>query len=271
MAAGSRITATIETARKGSRAALVAYFCSGDPDMETTRDAVLAAVEAGVDMVELGVPFSDPMADGPVIQEASQRALAAGSSLPATLELIASLRAHTDIPVILFGYYNPFFRYGHERLAADLASAGGDGLLVVDLPPEEAAPTVKALRASKLDRIFMLAPTSDQARISAVAKVASGFVYFVAVTGVTGERGAAPVGIDTLVRTVRDKAGLPVGVGFGISRPEYAREVGGYADLVIVGSAVTRAMNEAGRGGAAAAAAGLLGSMRRALGGNSGR
>ena len=117
----------------------------------------------------------------------------------------------------------------------------------------------------------MLAPTSDQARISAVAKVASGFVYFVAVTGVTGERGAAPVGIDTLVRTVRDKAGLPVGGGFGISRPEYAREVGGYADLVIVGSAVTRAMNEAGRGGAAAAAAGLLGSMRRALGGNSGR
>ncbi len=270
MASKGRIGASIAGARHESRAALVAYFCAGDPDMATTHDSVLAAVDAGVDLVELGVPFSDPTADGPAIQAASQRALAAGASLPAALDLVSSLRARTEVPIVLFGYYNPFFRYGHERLASDAKSAGVDGLLAVDLPPEEAGPLVKAARGSRLDRIFLLAPTSDQARTSAVARVASGFVYFVAVTGVTGERAAAPVGIDRRVDEVRRLSGLPVGVGFGISSPEHAREVGGYADLVIVGSAVTRATEEAGRGGAAAAAARLLASMRRALDGSSG-
>ncbi len=265
-----RIRAAIDAAGAQSRAALVPYFCAGDPNLDTTRDAVLAAVDAGADVVELGVPFSDPMADGPAIQAASQRALAAGSSLPAVLDLVSWLRTRTEVPVVLFGYYNPFFRYGHQRLATDAAAVGVDGLLVVDLPPEEAGEMVKAARARKLDRIFLLAPTSDEARMGAVAKVASGFVYFVSVTGVTGERSSAPAGIAKTVEAVRGNTGLPVGVGFGISNPEQAAEVGGYADLVIVGSAVVRAIDEAGPSGAARAVGELVGSMRRALDGSSG-
>src|SRR5262245_10711419 len=186
MGKGGRIARVLARAKSEGRAALVPYFSVGDPDMETSRRAILAAVDAGADAIELGVPFSDPIADGPVNQAASQRSLAAGSSVPRVLELVAQLRATVDVPLILFGYYNPFFRYGEDRLARDAAAAGADGVLCIDLPPEEAGAMVTACRAHGLDRIFLLAPTSDEARIRAVAKVASGFVYFVSVTGVTG-------------------------------------------------------------------------------------
>ncbi len=235
--------------------------------MVTTREAVLAAIDAGADMIELGVPFSDPIADGPVIQASSQRALAAGSSLPAVLELTSDLRARTEVPIVLFGYYNPFFRHGDDVLARDAKSAGADALLCVDLPPEEAASLVSACRSHDLDRIFLLAPTSDDARITAVSEVASGFVYFVAVTGVTGGRSSAPTGIEAKVNRVREISGLPVGVGFGISSGEQARAVGSYADVVIVGSALVSRMHEAGASAAAGVASSFIGELRAALDG----
>ncbi|RMD82069.1 MAG: tryptophan synthase subunit alpha [Candidatus Dadabacteria bacterium] len=265
MGRATRISRCLASLAGSGRAALTPFITVGDPDLATSAKAVLAAAEAGADMIELGVPFSDPVADGPVIQAASQRALAAGASLPRALELVAEVRARSAVPIILFGYANPFFRYGEDRLAADAAAAGADGLLVVDLPPEEAGPTVAACKRAGLDRIFLLAPTSDESRMRAVAKVASGFVYFVSVTGVTGARRQAPVGIEGKVARVREVVGLPVGVGFGIATPEHAAEVARYADVVIVGSALVRTMHEAGPAGAAAACGRFVASLRKAL------
>jgi tryptophan synthase alpha chain len=244
------------------RAGLVPFFSVGDPDLETSRDAILAAAEAGADVIELGVPFSDPIADGTVIQESSQRALAAGSSLPRVLEIVDWLRARTDVPLVVFGYYNPFFRYGDEAFARDAATAGADGVLCTDLPPEEAADLVAACRRHGLANIFLLAPTSNDERMRAVAEVASGFVYMVSVTGVTGARTSAPVGVDALVAKARTITGLPIGVGFGISTPEQAAEVARYAELVVVGSALVRRVFEAGRGGAVEAARSFVRELR---------
>ena len=261
----TRIAAKLAALAAEDRAALVPYLCIGDPDLETSRRTLLAVAEAGADIVEVGVPFSDPIADGSVIQEASQRALAAGSSLPAVLELVESVRSETDVPIVLFGYYNPFFRFGERELARRAAAAGVDGILCTDLPPEEAAGWVEACSQADVDRVFLLAPTSDASRIEAVRGVASGFVYFVSVTGVTGARAQAPQGIDGLVATVRDGTGLPVGVGFGIATDEQAAAVARYADLVIVGSALVRTIDAAGRDGAAAAAAEFVGGLARAV------
>ncbi len=265
MAAPTRISRRMDELAAQGRKGLVPFFTVGDPDLETSRRAILAAAEAGADIIELGVPFSDPIADGPVIQESSQRALAAGSSLGRVLEMVSSLRRETEVPFILFGYYNPFLRYGEEALARDAAAAGADGILCTDLPPEEAAGMVQACRTNGVDRIFLLAPTSNDSRIEAVAAVASGFVYTVAVTGVTGARASAPVGIADLVGRVRELTGLPVGVGFGISNPEQAAEVGRYADLVIVGSALVRRMAEAGPAEAAQVAGSFVAELREGL------
>jgi tryptophan synthase alpha chain len=265
MAGGNRLERVLSELASAKRTALVPYFSVGDPDMETSRLAILAAAEAGADVIELGVPFSDPIADGPVIQASTRRALAAGSSLPRILELVAKLRRDTDVPFILFGYYNPFFHYGEAALARDAKAAGADGILCVDVPPEEAAPLVGATRANGLDLIFLLAPTSDAGRIDAVARVASGFVYVVSVTGVTGARSAAPVGVRELVERVRTRIDLPIGVGFGISTPEQAVDVARYADLVIVGSALVRVMHQAGPNGAVEACREFVSKMRVAL------
>ncbi|MEE8312413.1 MAG: tryptophan synthase subunit alpha [Candidatus Binatia bacterium] len=261
----TRIGGMLEEAGRSGRKALVPFLSVGDPDLSTSRDVILAAADAGADIIELGVPFSDPIADGPVIQASSQRALAAGSSLPRVLEMVAKLREKTGVAFLLFGYYNPFFRYGDDRLAADARAAGADGILCVDLPPEEAGPLVHACERSSLDRIFLLAPTSDAARLDAVRGVASGFVYFVSVTGVTGARSAAPTGLREQVERVRAHVGLPVGVGFGISSPEQAVEVAAYADLVVVGSALVRTVHEAGKRDAAVACGRFVGSLRKAL------
>jgi len=261
----SRIGPMLARSARDGRRALVPYFSAGDPDLDVTHDAILAAVDAGADMVEIGVPFSDPIADGPVVQESYQRALRAGASLPRILDLCARLRRRTDVPLVLFGYYNPFFRYGETALARDAKEAGVDGLLCVDMPPEEAGPLVAACTTGGLDSIFLLAPTSDDDRIDAVARVATGFIYFVAVTGVTGARSAAPVGIGPLVARVRERTGLPVGVGFGISSGAQAATVAQYAGLVVVGAALVRAMHEAGGRGAAAAAHRLVAELRGAI------
>jgi len=265
MSKSNRITATLDALAARGRKALVPYFSVGDPDMETSRRAILAAAEAGADLIELGVPFSDPIADGRVIQASYQRALAAGSTLPRILDLVSDLRRDTDVPLVLFGYYNPFFRYGEKRLAADASAVGVDGILCVDAPPEESAGLLDACKSAGLHQIFLLAPTSNEERIRIVASMAGGFVYFVAVTGVTGARSASPVGIEGTVDKVRRITGLPVGVGFGISSPEQAVEVGRYADLVVVGSALVRSMHEAGSDGAVEVCREFVGGLRSAL------
>ncbi len=263
----SRIPEVMAALKVRGRKGLVPYFSAGDPDMQVTHDAILAAEDAGADLVEIGVPFSDPIADGPVIQASYQRALDGGASLPRILELAAKLRKRTAIPIVLFGYYNPFFRYGDRALARDAKAAGIDGVLSVDTPPEEATDLVTASREFCLDNIFLLAPTSNDERIDSVARVASGFVYFVAVTGVTGARATAPKGIAALVARVRERTRLPVGVGFGISSGVQAAEVAAYADLVVVGSALVRTIHEAGRNGAVAACGRFVGELRRAIDG----
>jgi tryptophan synthase alpha chain len=260
-----RLNSKLAALKAEGRAGLVPFFSVGDPDLETSRDAILAAAEAGADVIELGVPFSDPIADGTVVQESSQRALAAGSSLPRVLEIVGWLRARTDVPLVLFGYYNPFFRYGDETFARDAAAAGADAVLCVDLPPEEAADLVAACRRHDLANIFLLAPTSNDDRMRAVSDVASGFVYMVSVTGVTGARSNAPSGVEQLVAKARAITGLPIGVGFGISTPAQAADVARYAELVVVGSALVRRMFEAGRGGAVEAARTFVTELRAGI------
>jgi tryptophan synthase alpha chain len=261
----SRIAPTFAALRTRREVALVPYFTAGDPDLATTRELVLAAVAEGADAVELGVPFSDPMADGPVLQRSAARALASGTTLPRVLELVATLRREVTLPLVLFGYYNPFFRYGVEALARDAAAAGVDGVLCVDLPPEESGELRVAARAAGLDVIALLAPTTPLARTRAIVRVASGFLYFVSVLGTTGARSTLPQDLPALVGRVRKVTDLPVGVGFGVSRPEQAAWIAGFADAVIVGSALARRLEEDARERAPARVAELLGALRRAV------
>jgi tryptophan synthase alpha chain len=205
------------------------------------------------------------MADGPVLQRSAARALAAGTTLPRILELVAKLRSESAQPIILFGYYNPFFRYGVERIAADAAAAGADGFLCVDLPPEEAGDLRAAARGADLDLIALLAPTTPVARVRTIARAASGFLYFVSVLGVTGARAELPAELPALVRRARAVTALPLGVGFGVSRPEQAAWIAGFADAVIVGSALARLVEE-GEREAPVRVAGFLGGLRRAIG-----
>ena len=235
----SRLAAAFE----GDRAALVIYLCAGDPSLEETPDLIVAAAEAGADVVEVGMPFSDPAADGPTIQAASERALAGGATLPGVLAAIAEARARTDVPIVLFGYYNPILRYGEPRLAADAKAAGVDGLLVVDLPPEHATPLLTPMREHGLDFVPLLAPTSTPARVEAATAVAGAFVYYVSMTGVTGSAGApleeAAIRAGELERTI----GKPVVVGFGVRTAEDVAVVAAHARGVVVGSAVVRALH----------------------------
>lgn len=226
--------------RDRGETALIPYIVAGDPDLERTRQLVLELEARGADLIELGVPFSDPMADGPANQRASARGLASGATLTAILAMVTELRKQSQIPIILFGYFNPIHHYGCARLAADAASAGIDGLLVVDLPPEEAAELAAPVRASHLDFIYLLAPTTPLDRSRMIARNASGFLYYVAVTGVTGARAALAADLESNVRAVRSVTDLPIGVGFGISTPPQAREVASFADAVVVGSAISQ-------------------------------
>lgn len=240
-----RIGATLAALRARGEVALVPFLVAGDPDLDTTRALLLAAAEAGADCIELGVPFSDPTADGPVIQRAGMRALRQRTSLRQILELVAELRrGGFTTPLVLFGYYNPIFHYGPAQLVEDARRAGVDGLLVVDLPPEEADELWRPARAAGLDIIFLLAPTSDRRRVKAVLGKASGFIYFVSMTGVTGSKAVDTGEVEALVRALRPQCRLPIGVGFGISTPEQAREIAGYADAVVVGSAIVRLIEQ---------------------------
>ncbi|WP_026840823.1 tryptophan synthase subunit alpha [Citrifermentans bremense] len=236
----SRISDRFASLKERGEKALVTFVTAGDPDLATTEKVVLELERAGADLIELGVPFSDPMADGPTIQLSSDRALASGTTLPAILELVSRLREKTQVPIVLMGYFNPIFAYGSERFAFDAAQAGVDALLVVDLPPEEAAELKGATDSCGLDLIFLLTPTSDASRVAMVARQGSGFIYYVSVTGVTGARSAVADDLAARVTEVRGALELPLVVGFGISTPEQAGEVARVADGVVVGSALVK-------------------------------
>ena len=241
----SRIKQTFAALRRRGEAALVPFIMAGDPDLDVTRALLLEAAEAGADLIELGVPFSDPTADGPVIQRAGVRALKHRTSLRQILGLVAELRrGGLTTPIILFGYYNPIFHYGPARLAEDARQAGVDGLLVVDLPPEEADELWRPARAAGLDVIFLLAPTSGPDRVHAVLRKASGFVYFVSMTGVTGSKAIDTGDVSRMIGDLRGQCRLPIGVGFGISTPAEVGAVAAYADAVVVGSAIVRIIED---------------------------
>jgi tryptophan synthase alpha chain len=231
------------------RAAFIAFLMAGDPNLAATAACLDAVAAGGADIVELGVPFSDPIADGPVNQRAAVRALASGTKLSAVLELVAPHRDRLGIPVVLFTYFNPIHARGIERFAEQAAASGVDGVVCVDLPPEEGkADLVPALRNRGVDTIFLLAPTSTRERVARVAEVSSGFVYYVSRTGVTGERSALPAELLRDLKRLRRRLDLPLAVGFGISSPEQVAAVGEVADGVVVGSALVRLIEERGAG-----------------------
>ncbi len=217
---------------------LIAYITAGDPSLDASAQIVLAAAEAGADIIELGVPFSDPVADGPVIQRASERALRSGTTLAGILELVRNLRAHTDAPLVLFSYFNPILQMGMQKFAESAASAGADGVLATDLTPEESVEYRATMQAHGLDTIFLAAPTSTEQRLTRIANASTGFLYLVSRTGVTGTREALPEGLPQLVRRIRNLSTLPIAVGFGISLPSHVSVLGGLADAAVVGSAL---------------------------------
>lgn len=239
----NRIDAAFARLKKENGKALIPFVTAGDPDLGATHDILLALEDAGADVIELGVPFSDPMADGPTIQLSYQRALKAGTTLEKVLGLVSKVRARSQVPILLFGYYNPFMQFGTERLASSASEVGVDGILCVDLPPEESDELRPYLDAQGLHQIFLLAPTSDEARMEAVLKCAGGFIYFVSVTGVTGARTQVHSRVQDKVRWIKSRTPLPVCVGFGVSAPEHVREICTYADGVVVGSALINVIN----------------------------
>src|SRR5713226_7009897 len=235
---------------------LVAYVTCGDPDLATTRAIVLAAIRAGADVIELGVPFSDPLADGPVIQRASERALRSGTTLAGGIEVVKRLREKTEVPLVLFSYYNPVLQMGLDRFATTAAAAGADGVLITDLTPEESGEHRKAMAAHGLDTIFLAAPTSPDERLARIAGVSSGFLYLISRTGVTGVRDALPEDLPDLARRTRRVTSLPIAVGFGISLPGHVSVLGGLADAAVVGSALVAEIEKAASADAAARAVG---------------
>ncbi|HEV2494584.1 MAG TPA: tryptophan synthase subunit alpha [Terriglobia bacterium] len=232
---------------------LVMYLTAGDPSLDATADLLAAVDRGGADLIELGVPFSDPLADGPVIQRASERALKSGATLARILERLPRWRARIQAPLILFTYYNPLLRYGLNNFARDAAQAGADGALAVDLTPEEADDYVGAMRMHRLDTVFLASPTSTDERLARVAKSSSGFLYLISRMGVTGERSSISSAVRPLVERARRFTSLPLAVGFGLSSPAQVREVQSVADAAVVGSALVHAIEEKYPAGGAAA------------------
>lgn len=236
----SRLAETFARLRQTGTTGLVTYVTAGDPDLARSRQIIQAIDDAGADVIEIGVPFSDPIADGPVIQRASERALAAGGHLDATLDLIAGLRASVSAPLVLFTYVNPVLRLGVEAFVARAADAGVDGVLLLDLPIEEAEEVRGKLAARGLDQIFLLSPTTTSERLAVAARLGRGFLYAISRLGVTGARDAVAVSARPLADRIRAVTTLPIALGFGVSRPEHVREVGAFADAAVVGSALVQ-------------------------------
>lgn len=236
----SRIARLFERCSAEGRKAFIAYLTAGDPERGATVPLVSALERGGADLIELGVPFSDPIADGPVIQRASERALRAGTTLAGILEMVREIRTKSGIPILLFSYLNPVMHYGFDALARDAAASGVDGVLLIDLSVEEAEEPVACLREHSLDTVFLAAPTSSERRLELVGKHSSGFVYLVSRTGVTGEQASLSEQAIPLIQRMRRHSTLPLAVGFGISKPEHVAEVARFADGVVVGSAIVK-------------------------------
>jgi tryptophan synthase alpha chain len=268
---GGRIEARFADLARRNRAGFVAYVMAGDPGAEASLAILTALPAAGADIIELGIPFSDPMADGPPIQRAALRALAAGMTLAGVFDLVRRFRLVDQVtPIVLMGYLNPIIGQGYPAFAARAAAAGVDGLIAVDCPPEEADPLADALDAAGVDLIRLATPTTDDARLAIVARRTRGFVYYVSVAGVTGAKAAVAQEVAPAVRRVRAASGLPVAVGFGIRTPAQAAEIARVADAAVVGSALVEAIAQASQDGAdpvaavTAAAAALAGAVRTA-------
>lgn len=236
----TRIGCLFEDLKKTGRKGLIAYLTVGDPSPDRTPALVEALVRGGADLIELGVPFSDPIADGPVIQAAGERALKAGTTLARVLQVAAEIRQTSQVPLLLFTYLNPVVSYGLERLACDAAAAGIDGCLLIDASVEEAQEYVAAMHRHGLDTVFLAAPTSTERRLKLVAQYSTGFVYLVSRTGVTGERESLSNAVAPLVAAVRAVTDLPLAVGFGVSKPEHVAELSPLVEAVVVGSAIVR-------------------------------
>jgi tryptophan synthase alpha chain len=262
----SRIEKKFSELAERGEAALIPFVTAGDPDLHTTLEILRALDKGGADCIELGIPFSDPTADGPTIQRSSERALKSGVSLRAIFRTISEFRRNSEIPLILFGYYNPFFRYGLEEFCRRAARAGVDGVLCVDLPPEESDEMRCSTEAAGLDLIFLLSPTSDIERIRLVGKRGRGFIYYVSVTGVTGARRTFDDRLRSQVARVGRMTALPVAVGFGVSTPKQAAWIAGFADAVVVGSALVETIEKAqGSAGKARRAGAFVASLKRAV------
>ena len=242
--APSRLDATFAALRARHERALVAYFTAGDPSLALTRKLVVEAARRGADVIELGIPFSDPLADGPVVQRATQRALAAGVTLPRVLELVREMRGEVSAPLVFLTYYNPILAFGLKAFCRTSVEAGIDGVIVADLPPEESGPLRSEAMAAGLDLIHLVAPTSTPERMRKIARASEGFVYMVSLTGVTGERTTLAPELTQQLRAFRAITTKPVCVGFGIGTPEQAALVGRLADGVIVGSAIVRLVEQ---------------------------
>ena len=262
----TRITATFEKLRAAKRSALIPFVTAGDPAPDETVAVMNALVKAGADVIELGVPFSDPMADGPVIQRSSERALKHGVGLRQILAMVAQFRrGDAATPVVLMGYANPVERMGLERFVAEARAAGVDGVLIVDYPPEEAGDWLAALEGSGIDPIFLLSPTSSDARIDLVSRSARGYIYYVSLKGVTGASNIDTGDVERMLARIRKHTSVPVGVGFGIRDGATAARVARVADAVVIGSRIVQEMADAPAGSAAARAGVVLGEFRRAM------
>ena len=245
----SRLEARFAALRAEGRGGLVTFVTAGDPNIELSVEILAGLPTAGADVIELGMPFTDPMADGPAIELASGRALAAGQNMVCTLAMVAAFRKiDNETPIVLMGYYNPIYAYGPEKFAADAGSAGVDGMIIVDLPPEEEAEFSVPARAAGMDMIRLVAPTTTDERIATLVENASGFVYYVSVRGITGTSSAAAGDIESNVARIRKQTDLPIAVGFGIRTPTQAADVAGVADAAVVGTAIVEkvagALNE---------------------------
>ena len=262
----SRIAATFAALAASGRKALIPYVTSGDPFADATPDIMFAMADAGADVIELGVPFSDPMADGPVIQKAGERALARGIGMPQVLGFVRGFRLKNDhTPVVLMGYANPIERYGVDRFVADAKAAGVDGVLVVDYPPEECEAFAATLKENGIDPIFLLAPTSTEARMQQVGRIASGYVYYVSLKGVTGAGHLDTAAVAAMIPRIKAFVKLPVGVGFGIRDAKTAQAVAAVSDAVVIGTALVQLLETRTRDNVAAAAGEFIAGIRKAL------
>jgi tryptophan synthase alpha chain len=240
----NRIEAKFKELQNNKKKAFMPYICAGDPTLDLSRKLLLTLEKAGADLIEFGIPFSDPVADGPTIQKASERSLYHGTSLDQILNLVSDLRSETDIPITLMGYYNPIFQMGVEGFCQRAMEVGADGVIIVDLPPEEAEALLEAVSDCDLATIFLVAPTSTSNRIVRIAKLSKGFIYCVLVTGVTGVRNVISDEVRSMVTEIRKHTGKPICVGFGVSTPDQAKRVAQIADGVIVGSAIVKVIEE---------------------------